>query len=418
MKRQLGFSTKQTRPENSNQKNKLDMQKQYNKISEKTESPHQGVHLVHYVLKNMKSACVFPPNPSKSQEFYSPENICSAIIAYLHRHHPEDPWGTLKQFGFESSAQIGLVAKAIQGNGKTRVVSDLKIKVADFEGIYSAGTSSQHTAVRWLLEMESNQFEAVTETRKILSRHFNGVRLDELVVNKRRFPEHVRADLQLALDHYFDGRDDVQLHGLSQKHSHEGLSFRALTDSDKHYRVKVGPLSFSDIDVGSEQPVRCLANGLWLATEDKEIPFAVVLGSGPRHVAENVQIEYVTRDSDAAQALADSFFDSLQEQIENSKCYRGKILSFEQSEDYYGRSTGLKVHQLKRVKRAEVILPQKTLDLLDRNVIDFVRHRPELKKRGMNVKKGLLFFGPPGTGKTHTVHYLSRALPDLSLIHI
>ena len=395
------------------------MQKQYDKISEKTKLPSQGVHLVHFVLKNMKSACVFPPSPNDSRElFYSPINICSAIVAFLHRQYSEDPWGTLKQFGFESSTQIGLAVKAIQENRKTKTVSDLKIEVADFEGIFSTETPFHHKAGRWSLEMESNQFEQVTETREILSRHFDSVPLNKLVVNKRRFPEHVRADLQLTLDHLFDGRDDVQLHGLSQKHSHEGLDFRALIDTDKHYRAKVGPLAFSDINVGSEQPVRCLANGLWLATEDQGIPFAVVLGSSPAHLGFNVQIEYVTRNTEAAQALADSFFNNLQEQVESSRCYRGKILSFEQSDDYNGRGTGVKVHELKRVKRDEVILPQKTLDLLDRNVIDFVRQRSELKKRGMNVKKGLLFFGPPGTGKTHTVHYLSRALPNTTVLII
>ena len=79
---------------------------------------------------------------------------------------------------------------------------------------------------------------------------------------------------------------------------------------------------------------------------------------------------------------------------------------------------GVKVHELKQVEREEVILPKKTLDLLDRNIIDFVQQRPELKKRGMNLKKGLLFFGPPGTGKTHTVHYLTRALPDTTTLVI
>jgi hypothetical protein len=54
-----------------------------------------------------------------------------------------------------------------------------------------------------------------------------------------------------------------------------------------------------------------------------------------------------------------------------------------------------------------IILPEKTLALLDRNVFQFVQQRARLRKAGMSSKKGLLFYGPPGTGKTHTIRYLS-----------
>jgi len=63
-------------------------------------------------------------------------------------------------------------------------------------------------------------------------------------------------------------------------------------------------------------------------------------------------------------------------------------------------------------KRNEVILPEKTLQLLDRNIGDLVRQRERLRKLGLPIKKGLLFYGPPGTGKTHTIHYLAGQLPD------
>ena len=77
---------------------------------------------------------------------------------------------------------------------------------------------------------------------------------------------------------------------------------------------------------------------------------------------------------------------------------------------YSGQSCGIRVHKLKSVEREQVILPEKTLALLERNVIRFVEQRPKLAKLGMATKKGLLFFGPPGTGKTHTIHYLARAI--------
>src|SRR5262249_20194750 len=76
------------------------------------------------------------------------------------------------------------------------------------------------------------------------------------------------------------------------------------------------------------------------------------------------------------------------------------------------KASVVKVHKLRSVGRDEVILPEKTLQLLERNVHEFIRHRPQLQGLGLTVKKGLLFYGPPGTGKTHTIHYLASQLPD------
>jgi cell division protease FtsH len=63
------------------------------------------------------------------------------------------------------------------------------------------------------------------------------------------------------------------------------------------------------------------------------------------------------------------------------------------------------------VSRDEVILPAKTLEILDSNVQAFIRARERMKAWGFSGKKGLLFYGPPGTGKTHTIHYLASQLP-------
>ena len=59
----------------------------------------------------------------------------------------------------------------------------------------------------------------------------------------------------------------------------------------------------------------------------------------------------------------------------------------------------------------EVILPEATLKLLDRNVLSFVQDRPRLRELGQSTRKGILLYGPPGTGKTHTIRYLASHLP-------
>jgi ATP-dependent 26S proteasome regulatory subunit len=58
-----------------------------------------------------------------------------------------------------------------------------------------------------------------------------------------------------------------------------------------------------------------------------------------------------------------------------------------------------------------VILPERTLRLLDRNVLGFVGSRDSLRRLGQSTRKGILLYGPPGTGKTHTIRYLATNLP-------
>jgi ATP-dependent 26S proteasome regulatory subunit len=79
----------------------------------------------------------------------------------------------------------------------------------------------------------------------------------------------------------------------------------------------------------------------------------------------------------------------------------------EASHTYSGKAGGVKVHKLRSVQRSDIILPEKTLGLLERNVNDFIRQRERLKTLGLATKKGLLFYGPPGTGRTHTIHFLA-----------
>ena len=69
------------------------------------------------------------------------------------------------------------------------------------------------------------------------------------------------------------------------------------------------------------------------------------------------------------------------------------------------------VHHLPPVDRSEVVLPEATLRLLDRNVLRFIESRDALRRLGQSTRKGILLYGPPGTGKTHTIRYLATNLP-------
>src|SRR6185312_13442503 len=92
------------------------------------------------------------------------------------------------------------------------------------------------------------------------------------------------------------------------------------------------------------------------------------------------------------------WFSDIENAVSHASCYRGKVLSFDADSGYRGSANGLMVHKLPRTDRASVILPEATLELLDRNVLNFVEGRAQLRRLGQSTRKGVLLYGPPGTG--------------------
>jgi hypothetical protein len=132
-----------------------------------------------------------------------------------------------------------------------------------------------------------------------------------------------------------------------------------------------------------------------------------------RHgVVGGVHIEIAVQTGEPGATFSQELFRDLEMRVGAGKTYRGRVLSLENDYNYSGRSGAVKVHRLRRVEREDVILPQKTLGLLDHNIGGFVAVQKEIKALRFSGKKGLLFYGPPGTGKTHTIHYLASQLRD------
>ena len=103
---------------------------EYQKIADELQVRSNAVHLVHFVLNNMKVSCIFPPSPAQERaEFYTPENICVAIKAYLLAKYPDNPWETLNDFGIPSSRGIGRIVAALQDCDETKVVKNLCIAI-------------------------------------------------------------------------------------------------------------------------------------------------------------------------------------------------------------------------------------------------------------------------------------------------
>jgi ATP-dependent Clp protease adapter protein ClpS len=252
----------------------------------------------------------------------------------------------------------------------------------------------------------SKQFDYACDA---LAWHFAGIPRDQLVASSRQFPGHMRADVQSAIDRLFSA-SPIRFFGIHEEYRYETLTIAALI-RDGRNAIAIAPAQYQDVDVGESAPVKCLENGLWLCRTD-DLRYAVVLSShreSGREAGTRIEIA-VPAGADGAE-FVQRCFSELESAVNAARSYRGKILSLDGGADYRGRSRGVTVHKLPSVRREDVILPEATLKLLDRNVLNFVGSRAQLRRLGQSTRKGILLYGPPGTGKTHTIRYLASNLP-------
>jgi hypothetical protein len=247
--------------------------------------------------------------------------------------------------------------------------------------------------------------------QRTLRKHFKGIAMPQIVTAARDFPITSRIDVQAAIEEAIAKRGAARLIGI---HSQMGQDTPTMAHilTRGPFPMDVGPLQNDEVDVGDEMPVRCLKNGLWLSHADG-LPFAVLLAPTMQYgQAGGVHVEVAVPTGERGAECSQEIFRDVERRAAAGRTYRGRVISLESYYDGSGRGGAVKVHRLRSVKREDVILPAKTLTLLDRNIGRFVAARDHIKGLRFSAKKGLLFYGPPGTGKTHTIHYLASQLPE------
>ena len=387
----------------------------YSKLASKLDVPPGGCQLVHYIASEIDQRFRPPPRDPSAKEKndgarWTADQFCHALIAMAKVSYPE-PQDVLRKWGIRSSKDVGKIAAALQG--KKWKCANIEHQEKAYENLFTLEKTPKHYRHGgWYRDpKEEDRQEPVVP---LMEKHFGKTGLSNIAIQQRVFPKRMQPDLNRAIMDFFSDKSIFRFSGVSLGFSHEGASFKALLNQDHRNVSRFIPTTYAEVDIGDGQCVQCIENALWLAHDKKsDVRFAVLLGdTGYNGQVPGLRIEFASTGSTDANAFAKSFFDNLQKMIDASPSYRGKILSLEQNESYHGRQVGIQVHALRDVQREQVILPETTLKLLERNVIQFIDQREQLKKSGMATRKGLLFYGPPGTGKTHTLHYLSRALKD------
>ena len=366
----------------------------------------------------------------------TPQDFVIGLLRSVFSHSPTDAFEVMVTIEKRGKAVCGTYPRAvaeallqaaqerIRASGHQLLMTaqagdDMATIVASCAAIFPRTRSVWSARQRWsattVLLAAAENLGAITETKRFdfactaIEWHFVGIPLDQLVATSRQFPGHMRADVQAAVDKLFSAQP-IRFFGIQERHRYETLTFASLTSAGQAAHA-IAPAQYHDVDIGEAEPVKCLDNGLWLCIAD-DLRYAVLLSAHREHGEETgVRIEIALPAGAAGAEFVRRCFADIEDAVNAANCYRGKILSFDADANYRGWSRGLTVHKLPPVERANVILPEATLKLLDRNILNFVEHRAKLRQLGQSTRKGILLYGPPGTGKTHTIRYLASNLP-------
>jgi len=263
-----------------------------------------------------------------------------------------------------------------------------------------------------LLMSEAHRLLPRSEALKDLVAAHLGTDPAEVEAVGRPVPVVERPNLQLAFDSVIAEQPAGRVIGLSPELAHYGgFSLSALLSGRFPGPSDPVPPVYDDVAIDVDTTLRCVTAGLWLV-EHGDQPVVIALAPGERHgpsMAQDGRLEVFSPLVDTSNAV----LDELDKRRHQFNVYRGKMLAFTFSE--YGEF-GITFMPRPSVTADEVVLPPEDLASIERHAIGMAERADELRSANRELKRGLLLYGPPGSGKTHTVAYLAAAMPERTVV--
>jgi ATPase family associated with various cellular activities (AAA) len=218
------------------------------------------------------------------------------------------------------------------------------------------------------------------------------------------------ANLQLALEAVLP---DAALLGMSAVHpAFTGLGLSGILSGQAAVGpVDIGPVQYTDVEVGDGRTVRCVATGLFLASRGG-VPVVLLLSSAERPFGvDRLRLEGISPGEGVVSAL----LADLRAAMREHNVYRRQVISLH-SRGREQTTVCVQFHRVPEIARDAVVLPEGTIERLERHAIGIADRAEQLRAAGRQLKRGVLLHGPPGTGKTLTVNYLLGAMPGRTTV--
>jgi hypothetical protein len=251
-----------------------------------------------------------------------------------------------------------------------------------------------------------------------ITRHL-GVDPAQLPSTMEQFDTFEAPNLQLAIDAYLkdEGRS-ADLVGVSMENKRfiaAGLSDLVVRTSRYHAAFDEGPIDYTNYHLANDEILPCVQYGLYLirASESR----LVVLVSGPSEMGDPRRQRHHIEVMAARPEDAPDFIAEIARLMQQLNVYRGHtILLSPGMQVGPGPTLLVQFQNTPKITRDDVVLPAGLLERVERHTVVFSEHADELLASGRSLKRGVLLFGLPGTGKTLTLMYLIGRMPGRTVI--